>query len=130
MPVSTLRTATVAFATAAPCGSATVPVRVAPTIWAAAALASSGRASAMTNGTRSRRDRLSQLDETTVNPNRDRLRAISGAQFLHDVTDVNLRRVFRDRKVLGNIAVAIASGQPSKHLDFATRQPIVRVVLG
>jgi hypothetical protein len=41
MPVSTFRMLTVALTTAAPLGSVMVPVRIAPTTWARAAVASS-----------------------------------------------------------------------------------------
>jgi hypothetical protein len=40
MPVSTFRMVTIAFTMTAPLGSAMVPVRIAPTTWALAAMAS------------------------------------------------------------------------------------------
>jgi len=47
------------------------------------------------------------LDRPAAKGNRDRLRTVGGPQFLHDVFDVDLDRFLGDRKLLGNIAVAI-----------------------
>jgi hypothetical protein len=51
-----------------------------------------------------------ELDNAASNANRDRLRAITGSQFFHNVFDVHFNGLFCDEQFIGDIAVTISAG--------------------
>jgi len=59
------------------------------------------------------------LDHTPAKANGNSLRTVGGPQFLHDVLDVDLDRFLGDRKLLGNISVAVAARKLSQNFDLA-----------
>ena len=54
-----------------------------------------------------------ELDDAAAQADGDGLSSIGGAQFFHDVLDVDLHSFFGDEEPRGDLAVAIATG------DFA-----------
>jgi hypothetical protein len=55
---------------------------------------------------------VSEVDHAAPGSNGNGLGSIAGAEFCHDVFDVDLYCFFRDEKLVGNIAVAVSTGQP------------------
>ena len=70
------------------------------------------------------------MDHPPTKANGDRLRTVGGTQFLHDVLDVDLDGFLGDRKLLGNIAVAVAARKLSQNLDLSGGEGLVAKVLG
>ena len=75
-----------------------------------------------------RRNRL-ELDDAAAYTNCDRFRAIIRAELLHDVLDVALHGFLADEEHGGYVAVAIASGDPLKNLDFSPAEELLSHVL-
>src|SRR5262249_18702433 len=61
---------------------------------------------------------------------RHRLRAITGAQLLHNMLDVHLDGLFGDEESFGDVAIAIAVGDMLENLDLTLGQGIIAEVLG
>ena len=61
----------------------------------------------------------SQLDNSTAYPNRDRLRAITCPQLLHDVPDVDLDGLFRNEELFGNVPIPISASDVPKDLSLS-----------
>lgn len=51
--------------------------------------------------------KASEVDNSAADGDGDGLRAAVGAQFLHDVFDVNLDGFLRDEELLGDISIAM-----------------------
>src|SRR6185369_3620413 len=66
-----------------------------------------------------------ELNYAAAQADGDGLGAIGGAQFFHDVLDVNLDGFFRDEEALGDFAVTISTGYFLQHLDLAVRENLV-----
>ena len=62
------------------------------------------------------------MDDAAANADGDRLCSIFRAELVHDVFDVNLHRLFRDRKALANVPISVALGNPQQDLDLALGQ--------
>jgi len=54
--------------------------------------------------------RGSQLDDAPPNRDGDRLGTVARAELVHDVLHVHLDRLFRNRQLVGDIAIAVAAG--------------------
>ena len=50
-----------------------------------------------------------------------RLRAVAGAQFFHDVLDVNFYGFFGDVELFRDVAIPVASGDMTQHVDLTRR---------
>ena len=49
----------------------------------------------------------SKLNDSPPNANGDRLCAITGAEFLHDVLEVSFNGFFRDKQLVGDVPIAV-----------------------
>ena len=70
------------------------------------------------------------MDDTAFKGNGNCLRPITCSQFLHDVFNVNLDGLLGDEQSIGNIAVAIASGNLLQDLNLACGEVFVGIMLG
>src|SRR5688572_29059310 len=77
-----------------------------------------------------RQGRELQLDDAAPHADGDGVGAVAGPQFLHDVLDVDLDRLFRDEELLGDVAVPVPARDGAQDLDFARRESFVAQVLG
>src|ERR1700733_15882158 len=71
-----------------------------------------------------------ELDDPSPDSNGNRLRAGAGAQFLHDVLDVNLDRLFGDVKARRDVAIPVATRDVAQNVDFTRGQGFVAQMLG
>src|ERR1700722_7088635 len=62
-----------------------------------------------------------ELDNAAANRDRNRLRTVACAQFFHDVLDVNLYGLFGDEKPVRDVAIPVASGDMTQHVDLTHR---------
>ena len=60
-----------------------------------------------------------ELDDSATHGNRDCLCAVAGAEFFHDVLDVDLDGFFGDKKLVGNISIAVATCNMIEDFYFA-----------
>src|SRR5215213_7600512 len=58
----------------------------------------------------------SELDDTSTNSNRDRLSTVIGAEFLHDVFNVDLDGFFGDEQSFANVLIPVPFGEMRKNL--------------
>src|SRR5580658_1192223 len=71
----------------------------------------------------------SQLDDAAPHSHGDRLSAVFGAELLHDVLDMNLDRLLRDKQEFGDLAIAIARGHPAQHLNLPSGEGLIAHML-
>src|ERR687893_2676707 len=71
-----------------------------------------------------------QLDHAAAEGDGDRLRAVAGAELLHDVLDVNLHRLLGDGEPFGDVAVTVPARDQPEHLQLAPGQRLLPEVLG
>lgn len=62
------------------------------------------------------------MDDAAANADGDGLCSILRAEFVHDVLDVDFHGLFRDRKALANVPIAVALGNLPQDLDLALGQ--------
>src|SRR5216683_1099618 len=70
-----------------------------------------------------------ELDDSAMHGNRDCLCTVAGAEFFHDVLDVDLDGFFGDKKLVGNISIAVATCNMIEDFYFARGQVFVTHVL-
>jgi len=56
-----------------------------------------------------------------ANTDRDGLRSILRAELVHDVLDVDLYGLLRDREALANVPIAVALGNALENVDLPPR---------
>ena len=57
------------------------------------------------------------------------LSPVAGAEFLHDVLDVNFDCFFGDEELVADIAISVAARDFAKHFDFTAGKGLVTIVL-
>jgi hypothetical protein len=62
------------------------------------------------------------MDDAAANADGDGLCSILRAEFVHDVLDVDFHGLFRDRKALANVPIAVALGNLLQDLHLALGQ--------
>src|ERR1700761_3858157 len=67
--------------------------------------------------------------DPTPNSNGDGFGAIAYTEFLHNVLNMPLHGLFRDKKKRGNVAVSISSGDLLKDLNLSLAQRLVSKML-
>ena len=72
---------------------------------------------------------LLELDNPSAYADRDRFRAITRPQLLHDVLDVNLDSFFRDKQLLRDVSIPVSAGDLTEDLDLAFGQGFVAHML-
>src|SRR5580692_2690154 len=72
----------------------------------------------------------SELNDAAADGDRDRLRAVAGAELFHDVFDVNLNGFLGNEEPFRNVAIPVSSGDLLKDLNFPARQTLVAHMLG
>ena len=70
-----------------------------------------------------------KMNYAAADADSDGLGAIGGAQFFHDVLDVDLDRLFGDEESLRDVTIAIAVSHFAQHFDFTLRQHFITHVL-
>lgn len=70
------------------------------------------------------------MNDASAHGDGNRLRAVIGTEFSHDVLDVNLDSPFRDAELVGNIPVAISFGDLLQDLDLTSGQRLIGEVIG
>jgi hypothetical protein len=60
----------------------------------------------------------SQSDKSTARRDSERVGSVTGPQFLHDLLQVALHRVFRNEQPLPDIAIPISTRDVRQNLDF------------
>jgi hypothetical protein len=63
-----------------------------------------------------------EVDDAAANTDGDGLCTIFRAELVHDVFDVDLHGLFRDRQALANVPIAVALGNPLQDLNLALGQ--------
>src|SRR6185503_7978982 len=66
-----------------------------------------------------------ELNYAAAQADGDGLGAIGGAQFFHDVLDVNLDGFFRDEEAFGDFAVPVSIGHFPQHLDLTLSENLI-----
>jgi len=64
------------------------------------------------------------VDDAAANSDRDRLRSILRAELVHDVFNVDLHRLLRDRKTLSNVTITVAFGHALENVDLPLGQGV------
>src|SRR5260370_35310892 len=64
----------------------------------------------------------SNLKQPTPQCNSDRVGAVVGSQFVHEVLDVEVCGGLRDRQLIGNLLVAISISDEPEHVQFPGRK--------
>ena len=72
----------------------------------------------------------SDLQQAAPERDGDCMSPIVGLKFVHQVLDMEINRALRNRKLIGNLLVAIAIANESKNLQFPRRKVVVTQVLG
>ena len=72
----------------------------------------------------------SDLQQAAPERDGDCMGSIVGLKFVHQVLDMEINRALCNRKVIGNLLVAIAIANESKNLQFPCRKVVVTQVLG
>ncbi len=62
------------------------------------------------------------MEQATAHSNADRMRPIVGAQFVHEILDVEIHGSLRDGELTGDLLVTIAITNESEHLQFSARK--------
>jgi hypothetical protein len=62
------------------------------------------------------------MDDAAANFDRDSLRSILRAELVHDVFNVDLYHLLRDRKTLANVTITIAFGHALENVDLPLGQ--------
>jgi hypothetical protein len=70
------------------------------------------------------------LDEAAPDPYGNGVCAVAGAEFLHDVFDMDLYSMFRNEELVGNVAILAAVSDLLKNFHFARGWKLVAVMLG
>ncbi len=63
-----------------------------------------------------------QLNDSATQADRNRLGAITSAQLLHDVLDVNLDRLLRDEEFLRNVPIPVPADDELQDLPLTRSQ--------
>src|SRR5215212_11793753 len=71
-----------------------------------------------------------QLDDAAAEGDGDRLRAVAGAELLHDVLDVNLHGLLGDEELFGDVAVTVPARDQPENVQLALGQRLIPQVLG
>jgi hypothetical protein len=74
--------------------------------------------------------RVIELDDSALQSNGDGMRPVFCAEFLKDILDSALDRLFRNRQLRGDLFVGIACPDQPENIDFLWRQSFVSTVLG
>src|SRR5262245_31340038 len=72
----------------------------------------------------------SDRKQTAAHRDRDRMRTVVGAQFVHEILDVEIDRVLGDRELVGDLLVLVAVSYQAKHVELPARQLRLTEVLG
>src|SRR6266566_5053204 len=70
-----------------------------------------------------------KLNDSSTNGDRDGLRPVIRMEFFHDVFQVGLHRLFRDKELFSDVAVAISSGKLTQDVHFTRSKLFITVVL-
>ena len=66
-----------------------------------------------------------ELDDSAPHANCNCLGAVAGAEFFHDVLDVDLDGFFGDKKLFSNVSIAVSTCNMIEDFDFARGQVFV-----
>src|SRR6267143_1955184 len=71
-----------------------------------------------------------EVDDASAQSDRYRLRAVVDMKFGEYISHVHFYRVFRNRKLAGDLFVSLSGGHERQHLEFAGADRLVSHVLG
>src|SRR6266566_4514169 len=70
-----------------------------------------------------------KLNDSSTDADRDCLGPIVRVEFLHDVLEMCFHRLFRDKELFSDVAVAISSGKLTQDVHFTRSKLCIAVVL-
>ena len=71
-----------------------------------------------------------QVDDSALETDGNRVRAIIRCQLLEDVGDVAFHRILSDGKLRGDVFIGVAGGNQPENVQFARRQFIFAGMVG
>jgi hypothetical protein len=70
-----------------------------------------------------------KLNDSPTDADRNCLGTVVRVEFLHDVLEMCLHRLFRDKELFSDVAVAISSGKLTQDVHFTRSKLFITVVL-